>query len=145
MLRSHSRRTTRRFVHRIVAATLALVPAVAAPAVAAPICVEDAAGFAWVFPQAKLPNKAGKVVELHGYTRSAAGQIGTVTGTAVRMTDGDYSIGVTALRWGIDSASGASYLGYVGADLAGILLRENTFPPQTLTLDPLDCASVPAP
>jgi hypothetical protein len=147
MSHSHSRRTHRRFVRRFVATTFALLPAiaVAGPAAAESICVEDANGFAWVFPQAKLPNKAGKVTELHGYTRSGAGQIGTVTGTAVRMTSGEYAIGVTALRWGIDSAAGAAYLGYLDADLTGILVRENTFPPQTLTLDPLDCVAVPTP
>jgi hypothetical protein len=146
MNHSRSRRASRRFV-RSLAAALALVPAiaVASPARAASICVEDGNGFAWVFPQAKLPNKPGKVAELHGYTRSGAGQIGTVTGTVVRRTAGNYALGVNALRWGVDSAAGASYLAYVEADLSGILVRENTFPPQTLTLDSIDCATVPAP
>jgi hypothetical protein len=147
MTHSHLRRTYRRILRRFVATTFALLPviAVAGPAAAESICVEDGNGFAWVFPQVKLPSKVGKVTALHGYTRSAVGQIGTVTGTAVRMTSGEYAVGVTALRWGIDSAAGAAYLAYLDADLTGILVRENTFPPQTLTLDPLDCATVPAP
>lgn len=145
MHHSRPRRASRRFVRR-VAIAVALLPALAASsAQAAPICVEDANGFAWVFPQPKLPNKPGKVVELHGYTRSAVGQIGTVTGTAVRLTNGDYSVGVTALRWGIDGAAGASYLGYLEPDLTGILVRTNTFPLQTLELEPLDCEDVPSP
>jgi hypothetical protein len=144
---SFPRRRSRRVFRRFVTITLALLPAVASasPAAAGAICVEDGDGFAWVFPQVKLPAKAGKAKALHGYTRSAFGQIGTATGTAVRLTGGDYEIGVTVLRWGIDSVVGATYIGSVDGDFAGTLLRENTFPPQTLTLDEIDCDEVPTP
>jgi hypothetical protein len=142
-----SRRTLRpSFRGALATTTFALLLAAAAsPAAAGTICVEDENGFAWVFPQLKLPTKAGKVAALHGYTRSAFGQIGTVTGTAVRLSDGDYVMGVSVLRFGIDSVVGATYVGGVDADLAGTLLRENTFPPQTITLDALDCDTVPTP
>jgi hypothetical protein len=119
--------------------------ALSQPALAKKICVEDSDGYAWVFPRAMLPKKVGKVAELAGYTRSPIGQIGTVSGTAVRIEGGAFAMGVKSLRWGIDSVLGITSLGTVDADLAGSLVVENTFPPQTIPLVSVDCDTIPAP
>lgn len=117
----------------------------ASEALAKRLCLEDADGFAWVFPAAKLPKKVGRVTDLSGYTRSPLGQIGTVSGTAVRLTGDALAVGVKPLRWGVDSVVGATYLGTVDTELAGELVQENTFPPQTLTLVAKDCDTIPDP
>jgi hypothetical protein len=124
---------------------VALLCAPVAPAVAKTLCVEDGDGFAWIFPKAKLPKKVGKVSEIAGYTRSPFGQIGTVSGTAVRVSDTSIAIGVKSLRWGIDGVLGGTYLGSIDGELAGTLTQENTFPPETLTLVAIDCDAVPNP
>jgi hypothetical protein len=129
----------------ILVGLLAVLAAPIAPAAAKTLCVEDGDGFAWIFPKPKLPKKVGKVSELSGYTRSPFGGIGTVSGTAVRVTETDIAIGVKSLRWGIDAVLGATYLGSIDGDLAGILTQENTFPPETLTLVAIDCDSIPNP
>jgi hypothetical protein len=129
----------------LLAGVTALLFGSAFPAVAKTLCVEDGDGFAWVFPKAKLPKKAGKVSEIAGYTRSPIGQIGTVSGTAVRVDATSIAIGVKSLRWGIDGVLGATYLGSIDGALAGTLTQENTFPPSTLTLVAIDCDSIPSP
>lgn len=131
-------------VRGILAGLLVLTTTVAS-AGAKTLCVEDGDGFAWIFPKPKLPKKVGKVSEISGYTRSPFGQIGTVSGTAVRVSDASIAIGVKSLRWGIDGVLGATYLGSIDGGLIGTLTQENTFPPQTLTLVAIDCDSIPNP
>jgi hypothetical protein len=141
---SPSRRTRGRRV--LALAVLAFAGfALALPAAAKTICVEDGDDFAWVFPKATLPKKVGKVVDLSGYTRSPIGQIGTVSGTAVRLEGNAFAIGVKSLRWGIDSVVGTTYLGSVDAALSGTIVVENTFPPQTIVLESVDCDTIPDP